>query len=282
MIDTRGIRQRWEAVGSKLDERERRVFAAGEVRAAGWGGLAAVSAITGLARSTIGRGLKDLDAAPLPKGRERRKGGGRRHLSSRDATLIEDLRGIIEPATLGDPMRPLLWVSKSHDKVADALRKQGHEISASSVKRLLPTLGYSRQSNARPTRARSIPTAMRNSSTSTLRRSPHRLGSFYRSKHELVFVFKVGTAPHINTIELGRSGRYRTNVWDYGWPSASAEPVSAQTQPVSGRSGSRTSDIEKSPSRDSMRDSRPLTQNSQNSSPETRLLAANPRNVACS
>ncbi len=41
------------------------------------------------------------------------------------------------------------------------------------------------------------------------------MGSFYRSKHELVFVFKQGTAPHVNTIELGRSGRYRTNVWDY-------------------------------------------------------------------
>ena len=108
MIDTQAIRQRWESVGSKLDERGRRVFAAGEARAAGWGGVAALSAITGLARSTIGRGLKDLDAAPLPKGQERRKGGGRRHLSNRDATLIDDLRSVIEPATLGDPMRPLL------------------------------------------------------------------------------------------------------------------------------------------------------------------------------
>ena len=123
------------------------MFAAGEVRAAGWGGLEAVSEITGLARSTIGRGQKDLDAAPLPRGRVRRKGGGRRHLSSRDATLIEDLRSVIAPATLGDPMRPLLWVSKSHDKVAVAMQKKGHEISASSVKRLLPRLGYSRQSN---------------------------------------------------------------------------------------------------------------------------------------
>jgi hypothetical protein len=61
--------------------------------------------------------------------------------------LTEDLRSVIEPATLGDPMRPLLWVSKSHDKVAVALQKKGHKISASSVKRLLPTLGYSRQSN---------------------------------------------------------------------------------------------------------------------------------------
>jgi hypothetical protein len=73
MIDCQAIRKRWEAVGSKLDERGRRVFAAGEVRAAGWGGLEAVSEITGLARSTIGRGLKDLDAGPLPKGRVRRK-----------------------------------------------------------------------------------------------------------------------------------------------------------------------------------------------------------------
>ena len=41
------------------------------------------------------------------------------------------------------------------------------------------------------------------------------MGSFYRSKHELVVVFKVGTAPHINNVELGRHGRNRTNVWDY-------------------------------------------------------------------
>ena len=147
MIDCQAIRKRWEAVGSKLDERGRRVFAAGEVRAAGWGGLEAVSGITGLARSTIGRGLKDLDAAPLPKGRVRREGGGRRALSSRDPTLIDDLRRIVEPATLGCPVRPLLWVSKSHDKLAVALQRMGHRISADSVRRLLPALGYSRQSN---------------------------------------------------------------------------------------------------------------------------------------
>ena len=147
MIDTQAIRKRWETVGSKLDERGRRVFAAGEARAAGWGGLDAVFEITGIARSTIGRGLKDLDAAPLPKGRVRRNGGGRRRLTSRDATLLDDLRRILEPVTRGDPMRPLLWVSKSHDKLAVALQKLGHKISANSVKRLLPKLGYSRQVN---------------------------------------------------------------------------------------------------------------------------------------
>ena len=147
MIDTQAIRRRWNDVGSKLDERRRRLFAAGEVRAAGRGGLEAVAKITGYARSTLGRGLKQLDAAPFPPGRVRQPGGGRRSLSSRDATLIEDLRRIMEPATLGDPMRPLLWVSKSYDKLASALQKMGHKISASSMKRLLPTLGFSRQSN---------------------------------------------------------------------------------------------------------------------------------------
>ena len=53
----------------------------------------------------------------------------------------------MEPATLGDPIRPLLWVSKSYDKLAVALREMGHKISANSVKRLLPTLGFSRQTN---------------------------------------------------------------------------------------------------------------------------------------
>src|SRR5208282_2323241 len=147
MIDRQAIRRRWNDVGSKLDERRRRLFAAGEVRAAGRGGLEAVAKITRIARSTLGRGLKQLDAAPFPPGRVRQPGGGRRSLASQDSTLREDLRRIVEPATLGDPMRPLLWVSKSHDKLAAALREMGHKISAVSVKRLLPTLGYSRQTN---------------------------------------------------------------------------------------------------------------------------------------
>ena len=127
MIDMQAIRQRWNNVGSKLDERRRRLFAAGEVRAAGRGGLEAVATITGYARSTLGRGLKQLDAEPFANGRVRHKGGGRRTLVSRDATLLDDLRRAVEPATLGDPMRPLLWVSKSHDKLAVAMQKMGHK-----------------------------------------------------------------------------------------------------------------------------------------------------------
>jgi len=147
MIDLRGIEQRWEADGSKRDERGRRVFAASEARAAGRGGLTAVSAITGLARSTIGRGLKDLDAPPLRHGRVRREGGGPRPLIDRDPTLLTDLEHLVAPATRGDPERPLPWVSKSLDKLAAALTEMGHAISPNSVRKLLIGLGFSRQSN---------------------------------------------------------------------------------------------------------------------------------------
>jgi hypothetical protein len=147
MIDEDAIRYRWETIGSKLDERGRRLFAAGEVRTAGWGGLAIVSTITGLARSTINRGEDDLDAAPLTRGRVRRNGGGRRAVSENDPDLVPELKRLIEPATLGDPMRRLLWVSKSMDKLASTLTSMGHPISADTVRAELTKLGFSRQSN---------------------------------------------------------------------------------------------------------------------------------------
>ena len=129
MIDKQAIGRRWDADGSKRDERGRRLFAASETRAAGWGGLVAVSEISGLARSTIERGLKDLDGPALSAGRMRRDGGGPRPLTKRDPTLLDDLRRLVEPVTLGDPVRPLLWVSKSLDKLAASLTGMGHSIS---------------------------------------------------------------------------------------------------------------------------------------------------------
>ena len=147
MIDTKAIRQRWNAVGSKLDERGRRLFAAAEGQAAGYGGLKIVSEITGLARSTINRGEDDLDDEPLAKGQIRRAGGGRSTVAETDPGLIPALKRLVEPATLGDPMRPLIWVSKSMDKLAAALTKLGHPVSGDTVARELVKLGFSRQHN---------------------------------------------------------------------------------------------------------------------------------------
>ena len=146
MIDETAIWQRYEALRAGLDERGRRLFAAAEARAAGFGGVTAVARATGIARSTIDRGLRDLGASTTAQ-KIRRTGGGRLPLTRKDPTLLEDLRQLLEPATLGDPMRPLLWVSKSHAKFATALRDMGHRVSASRIPQLLERLGYRRQVN---------------------------------------------------------------------------------------------------------------------------------------
>jgi hypothetical protein len=147
-IDEDGIRQRWEAVGSKLNERGQRLWAASEVQSAGHGALKVVSRITGLARSTINRGEDDLAEGPLPDGRVRRKGGGGRPLTATDPSLVDDLKSLVEPATLGSPVQPLRWVSKSREKLAKALAEMGHKISANTVGKLLTgVLGFSRQVN---------------------------------------------------------------------------------------------------------------------------------------
>src|SRR5579863_9891409 len=112
MIDESAIRLRYEALLPVLDERGRRRFAAAEVVAAGHGGLSAVAKITGIARSTIGRGLVELrgaEAPGSPSGRVRRIGGGRKRASAKDPTLLSDLKALVEPTTRGDPMTPLLW-----------------------------------------------------------------------------------------------------------------------------------------------------------------------------
>lgn len=147
MIDTSAIRERFTAVGQDLNERSRRLLAAAEAKTAGFGGIAAASRATGIARSTIGRGLKDLATPGSLSGAVRRPGGGCPTLMEKDPTLLEDLRQLVEPVTMGDPMRPLMWVSKSRAKLAAALREMGHKIAANSIPKLLGLLQYSRQVN---------------------------------------------------------------------------------------------------------------------------------------
>jgi Rhodopirellula transposase DDE domain len=147
MVDGSAIGERYAAVRRSLNERGRRLFAAAEARTAGHGGISAAARATGVARSTIGRGLRDLDDPDALSGVVRRPGSGRHALTVTDPTLLEDLRRLLEPATMGDPMRPLPWVSKSHAKLAVALCAMGHRIGKSSIPKLLGLLKYRRQVN---------------------------------------------------------------------------------------------------------------------------------------
>jgi hypothetical protein len=146
VIGIEAIRARFLALSAHLDERGRRLLAASEARTAGYGGIAAVSRATGLAASTIGRGLKDLSAG-LPPGRVRRPGGGGKTAVERDPGLLPDLLSLVEPGSRGDPMSPLRWTCKSLRRLAAELTARGHRVSRTVVGELLAREGFSLQAN---------------------------------------------------------------------------------------------------------------------------------------
>ncbi len=160
MIDTTAIGVRFKALGPLLNERGRRRFAAAEALAAGHGGVKTVSRITGLARSTITRGLAELRdeaATGAPSDRVRRAGAGRKSLAVTDETLLGDLRTLVEPTTRGDPMAPLLWTAKSLRNLAAELQALGHSIGHNVVAKLLRQLGYTLQANRKTLEGASHP-----------------------------------------------------------------------------------------------------------------------------
>jgi transposase len=140
------IRRRWKSAQGSLGERQARLWAAAEAKAVGVGGTSMVSRATGIARSTIRRGIDDLeDRSSPPTGLERRSGGGRKKVESRQAGVLVALDRLVEPSTRGDPMCPLRWCSKSTANLAQALQQQGFTISAPTVARLLKQSGYTLQ-----------------------------------------------------------------------------------------------------------------------------------------
>ena len=144
----RTAEQRYRQMAPVLNEQSRRRFVALEARALGHGGVSAMARISGLARSTIYRGLSDIrDAICAPLGRVRKPGGGRKSKVSQDPTLASDLQRLVEPVTRGDPTRPLLWTSRSLHNLVRELAKTGHQVCPSVVGDLLRGLGYSLQAN---------------------------------------------------------------------------------------------------------------------------------------
>jgi len=147
-VDVKLCRAKYKALAPALTERARRMWAATEARAAGRGGIAGVVRATGIAYSTVVRGLKELQAgAGTESGRVRRPGGGRKRTLEKDPTLLADLEGLVEPTASGDPESPLRWTSKSLRQLAGALQDMGHAVSRQLVAELLATAGYSLQAN---------------------------------------------------------------------------------------------------------------------------------------
>ena len=145
------IRRKWRALRPEMDERLRRQWAATEARDLGWGGVTAVARATGLSRTTITGGLREL-AQPVKQraaaaARVRRAGAGRRALVDVDPQLLTALDGLLEPTTRGDPESVLRWTCKSTRRLAAELTRQRHPVGPRTVAALLRHAGYSLQAN---------------------------------------------------------------------------------------------------------------------------------------
>ena len=149
---TEAVKAKFVALDPLFDERLRRRWAAVEARGIGRGGIARVAAATGMSRTTIRAGLKELagkqaGGAGPESVRVRRRGAGRKRLTAHDQTLAQELERLVDPVTRGDPMGPLLWTCSSAARLATELTVAGHSVSERTVNRLLHELGYSLQAN---------------------------------------------------------------------------------------------------------------------------------------
>lgn len=142
------VTRRCALLAPSLDERRRRLVAAAEALAWGWGGITRVARATGVSRRTIPAGIAELRAWPSQRpapGRLRRPGGGRTRAGSTDPTLREDLERRVAPVSRGDPESPLRWPCTSVRKLAGELQAPGQRVSHQRVALLLHDRGYSLQ-----------------------------------------------------------------------------------------------------------------------------------------
>jgi hypothetical protein len=148
------IRRKFNALDPVMDERVRRQWAASEAISLAWGGISAVALGTGMSRSTIRAGIRELrereragGGGGVPSMRVRRPGGGGKPLVQTDPAITQALEDLVAPQTRGDPMSPLRWTLKSTSRLAAELTGRGHPVSARTVAALLKAADYSLQGN---------------------------------------------------------------------------------------------------------------------------------------
>jgi len=151
-VNRSDIQDRFRSLAPFLDERMRRLVAASESKAIGYGGVSLVAKATGVSRRAITEGMKELNQSKSQKVqvgqvRIRRRGAGRKRTVDKDSSLLEDLDRLVDPVTRGDPETPLRWTCKSVRRLAEELQDEGHKVSYQTVAELLHALGYSLQAN---------------------------------------------------------------------------------------------------------------------------------------
>jgi transposase len=145
------------AIFPHLDERQRRLLMGAEARALGHGGIRLVALAADAREGTVSLGVAELESGAEPLGRARRPGGGRKRAADLDRELVPALLALVGPQERGDPVSPLRWTVKSTRTLAAELTRQGHRVSADTVRDLLHEQGFSLQGNAKTIEGRQHP-----------------------------------------------------------------------------------------------------------------------------
>ena len=146
--DNEIIKTRIATVLPMLDERQRRIYLAAEARSIGWGGKSKIAELASVTRRTIAKGEREsLVEDEVTKSRIRKEGGGRKKVIEQQPEMMQTIDNIVSPHTMGDPMNPLIWTSKSIRKIAAELLNLGYKVCHEVVRQCLLEMGYSLQTN---------------------------------------------------------------------------------------------------------------------------------------
>src|SRR5713101_8204477 len=129
-----------------LNEAQRRWLVGREALRRGRGGIERMVEASGLSKPTILKGIRELRGKgklAAEEGRGRKPGGGRKPIEEHDPELIRLLEEVMDESTVGDPMSPLKWNSKSTYQIQQYLAAQGHPVSEDTVQRRLRMMEYS-------------------------------------------------------------------------------------------------------------------------------------------
>lgn len=162
MTNFNTLKEKFKLLQPVLDERTKRLWAATQAQAIGWGGITKAAEATGLSRTTITAGVAELkqninELGSAATKRIRRSGGGRKSLEEIDPNILTALEALVEPATRGDPQSPLRWTCKSAQRLAEELSKKGYKVGVRKVAYLLRGMNYSLQSNRKSNELKSHP-----------------------------------------------------------------------------------------------------------------------------
>ena len=143
------IKARIEAVLPMLNERQVRIYLSAEAQSVGWGGKSKIAQLSSVTRRTIAKGETELllKEDDTPKIRIRKEGGGRKKAIDHQPEMLQAMEDIVSPHTMGNPMNPLIWTSKSIRKITAELLVLGYKVSHEVVRQCLMELGYSLQAN---------------------------------------------------------------------------------------------------------------------------------------